>query len=720
MKDVGLNVAPPSGFDRLHLSLQHHIVNSLGWGRLRPLQEQASDPLLDGEHALLIAPTAGGKTEAAAFPLLSRIATEEWKGLSVLYVCPLRALLNNLLPRLTRLADFVGCRAALWHGDVSDGERRRIKANPPELLLTTPESLEVMLTSRKVDRAFLLGNVRAVVIDELHAFAGDDRGWHLLSVLERIARLSGRDIQRVGLSATVGNPEDLLGWLAGSSTGRRRVVSVEATTPAEADVRLDWVGSASNAADVVQRLHPDEKRLVFCESRAGVEDLTFLLREAKVPAYAAHGSLSFDERRRAEEAFAGPEPAVIVATSALELGIDIGDLDRLLQIDAPGTVSSFLQRMGRTGRRPNTRRNCLFLATDSVSFLVAAGILRLWRQGWVEPIAPPATPFHILAQQVLALSLQTSGLHLHGWLEWLGGMPGFAAMDGADAARIEAFLLEKGFLFDDGGLLSFGPEGEASFSGRKFMELLSVFSSDPLFSVRFGAKELGKVDPATFQLAKEGDPVLLLGGQPWHVTRLDWDERIAYVDRITAPGKSVWLGAGPPLGFVLCRAVRDALREGIDPALLTKRGVAKQTELQAEYSWVPEHGTALVHEAPSRVRWWTFAGLKVNAALADGLVAGGTKVFSRDNFSIVVRAQGAVEVSMAIERLRASSPSPEPVSLVKEAIDGLKFSACVPEDLALAMLRRRLSDPVGFEVVLGEPVLVTPGLERAADSSSDD
>lgn len=696
----------PSGFDRLHPSLQHHIVNSLGWGRLRPLQEQAIDPLLDGDHALLIAPTAGGKTEAAAFPILSRIATEEWKGLSVLYVCPLRALLNNLLPRLTRLAEFVGRRAALWHGDVSDSERRRIKADPPELLLTTPESLEVLLVSRKVDRAFLLGNVRAVVIDELHAFAGDDRGWHLLSVLERITRLSGRDIQRIGLSATVGNPEDLLGWLAGSSPGPRRVVSVEATAPVEPDVHLDWVGSAANAAEVVRRLHPDEKRLVFCDSRAGVEDLTYLLREAKVPAYAAHGSLSFDERRRAEAAFAGPEPAVIVATSALELGIDIGDLDRLLQIDAPGTVSSFLQRMGRTGRRPNTRRNCLFLATDAVSFLVAAGILRLWRQGWVEPIAPPATPFHILAQQVLALTLQTGGLHLHGWREWLGGMPGFAAMDGPDAARIETFLLEKGFLFDDGGLLSFGPEGEASFSGRKFMELLSVFSSDPLFSVRFGAKELGKVDPATFQLAKEGDPVLLLGGQAWHVTRLDWDERVAYVDRITAPGKSVWLGSGPPLGFVLCRAVRDALCEGLEPGLLTKRGQAKQAELQEEFSWLPDRGTALVHEAPGRVRWWTFAGLKVNAALADGLVAGGTKVFSRDNFSIVVRAQGTVEISVAIEKLRASSPSPEPTSLVTEAIDGLKFSACVPEDLALAMLRRRLSDPAGFEVVLGETVLV--------------
>ena len=190
------------------------------------------------------------------------------------------------------------------------------------------------------------------------------------------------------------------------------------------------------------------------------------------------------------------------------------------------------------------------------------------------------------------------------------------------------------------------------------------------------------------------------------MTRLDWDERVAYVDTTTAPGKSVWLGSGPPLGVVLCRAVRDALREGLEPGLLTKRGQAKQAELQEEFSWLPEHGTALVHEAPGRVRWWTFAGLKVNAALADGLVAGGTKGLSRDSFSIVVRAQGTFEISMAIEKFRASSPSAEPTSLVTEAIDGLKFSACVPEDLALAMLRRRLPDPAGFAVVLGEPILV--------------
>ena len=210
-----------SGFDRLHPGIQHHVVNSLGWPALRPLQEEAIEPILAGEHVLALAPTAGGKTEAAVLPLLSRIATEGWRGLSVLYVCPLRALLNNLHPRLERYASFVGVRAGLWHGDVGPASRNRIIADPPEILLTTPESLEAILMSVRRDHVEFFGGVHAVVVDEVHSFGGDDRGWHLLAVLERLSAVAGRDIQRIGLSATVGEPEGLLQWMVGSSTGPR-------------------------------------------------------------------------------------------------------------------------------------------------------------------------------------------------------------------------------------------------------------------------------------------------------------------------------------------------------------------------------------------------------------------------------------------------------------------------------------------------------------------
>ncbi len=208
-----------SNFDRLHPALQHHIVNSFGWRELRPFQEAVIPPLLDGQHLIVLAPTAGGKTEAAFFPIVSRMLSEGWNGLSVLYICPIKALLNNLDVRLQRYCTLLGRRSALWHGDVKTTARRKLLREPADCLLTTPESLEVMLVSQNVDAPSLFSNLRVVIVDEIHAFAGDDRGWHLLSVLERISRLAGRNLQRIGLSATVGNPETLVDWLAGTCEG---------------------------------------------------------------------------------------------------------------------------------------------------------------------------------------------------------------------------------------------------------------------------------------------------------------------------------------------------------------------------------------------------------------------------------------------------------------------------------------------------------------------
>ena len=214
---------PLAALDR---SLAYHLVNTLGWTTLRPLQREAIGPVLRGDDALLLAPTAGGKTEAAVFPILTRMAAQRWDGLSVLYLCPLKALLNNLLPRLEVYGGWAGRRVALWHGDTTSGLRRAILTTPPDILLTTPESLESMLVSTKVDHQRLFAGLRAVIVDEVHAFGGDDRGWHLLAVLERLTRIRGQTIQRIGLSATVGNPDALLAWLQGSAAGTRPGVVV--------------------------------------------------------------------------------------------------------------------------------------------------------------------------------------------------------------------------------------------------------------------------------------------------------------------------------------------------------------------------------------------------------------------------------------------------------------------------------------------------------------
>ena len=246
------------------------MVNTLGWPALRPLQQRALEPVASGEHVLIVAPTAGGKTEAAVLPVLSRMLSEDWSGLSVLYLCPLRALLNNLHPRLSQYCELIGRRAGLWHGDIGDGDRQALRNDPPDVLLTTPESIEAMLLSTKTDHEHFFANLRCIVVDEIHAFAGDDRGWHLLAVAERVERVAGKPLQRVGLSATVGNPAGLLSWLTTTSTGPKRVISPpEGTAPAAPDVTLDHVGSIENAAIVISRLH--RGRSGSCSSTAAHE-----------------------------------------------------------------------------------------------------------------------------------------------------------------------------------------------------------------------------------------------------------------------------------------------------------------------------------------------------------------------------------------------------------------------------------------------------------------
>lgn len=707
--------------ERLHPAVVHNVVNTLGWPDLRPLQRLAMEPLLAGEDALLLAPTAGGKTEAAVFPLLSRMVAERWSGTSVLYLCPLKALLNNLLPRLERYTDWVGRRAALWHGDVTTSRRRAVLAGRPDILLTTPESLESMLVSTNVDHRLFFEGLQAVVVDEVHAFAGDDRGWHLLAVLERLTHVIGRPLQRVGLSATVGNPPQLLTWLQGSGVGSRpgRVVAPdlalapaiggsaqmaaglpEGGGPPPGDIELDYVGSLHNAATVIASLHAGEKRLVFCESRQTVEELGQLLREKGVTTFLSHASLSADERRRSEQAFAEARDCVIVSTSTLELGIDVGDLDRVIQIDAPSTVASFLQRLGRTGRRSGSSRNCLFLTRDGAALTEAAALLLLWGRGWVEPVTPPPEPRHIVAQQVLALCLQEHRVGDQLWAQWWNGLEPFAR----SAEPIVGYLVEQGYLDSDGGMLFIGLAAELQFGRRHFMEMMAVFTGPPEFTVLLGRTELGQIDPSLLtEEVPNGDRRLLLAGRSWRVTYIDWRRRRCFVEPADGGGRARWFAGGwAGLSFELTRAMRDVLLGADPPVMLTRRAVERLArERDERIHLVHPGGSVIVREPNGDLRWWTWAGFRANATLTATLSEVVDPVQRFDDTSIRLREDLTPSnwrqlVANAGERLCLPEVN-------EKALTGLKFSSALPKRLAMATVATRLANLDAAATVLKEP-----------------
>jgi len=694
---------PPLG--GLHPTLAYHVVNTLGWTTLRPLQRDALAPVLRGDDALLLAPTAGGKTEAAAFPILTRMAAEGWTGLSVIYLCPLKALLNNLLPRLEVYGAWAGRRVALWHGDTPASQRQSMLIDPPDVLLTTPESLESMLVSTSVDHRRLFADLRAVIVDEVHAFGAGDRGWHLIAVLERLSRIAGRPLQRIGLSATVGNPAELLSWLQGSAAGHRAgvVVAPEAKTvtttlpAADADIQLDYVGSVSNAAKVIAALYRGEKRLVFCDSKRLVEELGAHLRELGVTTHLIHASLSLDERRRSELAFAEGRDCVIVSTSALELGLDIGDLDRVIQINAPLTVAAFLQRLGRSGRRPGTRRNCLFLALREDDLLLAAGLLLAWSRGFVEPVAAPPSPRHITAQQLLALCLQEGQVGERTWQEWLP-VPALTA----DAQQITAYLLEQGFLNADGGMLFIGPEAERRFGRRHFMGLMAVFTAPPEFTVLHVRDEIGRVDPSLLADRVEGPRLLLLGGRSWRVSWTDWKRRRCFVEPAEGGGRARWLSAGVGgLSFEIARSMRDVVLGAEAPVVLTQRAAGVLAGLRSDAIGRVRAGGLVISRDDDDLRWWTWAGYRVNATLKATLSNVADEAQRVDDLSIRLRADlRPSSWRGVIDPVRDRLCLPE---VDEKALTGLKFSEALPRPLAVATLARRLADLDHARAVLVEP-----------------
>ena len=691
-----------SDIDRLHPGVVHHIVNTLGWSSLRPLQQAAIDPLVHGADALLLAPTAGGKTEAAVFPLLTAMIENKWRGLSVLYVCPLRALLNNLHPRIDGYAHWIGRTAGLWHGDTGQSQRRRMRIERPDILLTTPESLESLLVSRLIDPNEFFADLQAVVVDEVHAFAGDDRGWHLLAVLERLTRLAHRPIQRIGLSATVGNPGELLHWLQGTGTARRdAVVLAPPAAPAvlEVETGLDYVGSISNAARVIGVLHRGEKRLVFCETRSQVEQLAIALRTESVTTFVSHSSLSVDQRHQAEQAFAEARDCVIVSTSTLELGIDVGDLDRVIQLDAPRTVASFLQRLGRTGRRPDTSRNILLLATRPESLLRGAGLLSLWRDGYVEPVQAPPNPRHIAAQQILAICLQEGRLWESVWPEWWGNLPVFDET----APDIIRWLVETGHLERDDGMLFIGPETERRYGRRNFMELLAVFAAAPEFVVMHGRQDVGSADPLMLMHRVDGPRVLALGGRAWRVVHVDWVHRRCYVEPADLPARSLWQGALPPDSFELSQAQRSVLLGATPDVDLSQRAQKTLAALRDESSHRVWDAGTIVERQDDELWWWTWAGGRGNATLAAALNRVVDTGGRAENHRLRLRAGvDRAELRVALDEL-PTSKFPAPV-VVDEAVRELKFGEILPPELATSTLASRVGDESAARRVSSEAV----------------
>jgi len=644
-----------SVFSRFPSLLQHAIAHHLGFTSLRSVQELAGEAILDGKNAVVLAPTAGGKTEASMFPVLAGMLAAPPSGVGALYVAPIKALLNNQEVRLGDYTEMVGMRRFVWHGDAPQGQKEAFCREPAELLMTTPESIEVMLMSPRVPVPRLFEDLRYVIIDEIHAFAGTDRGAHLMSVLERLAGVSRHDVQRIGLSATVGNPMQIGRWLAGTSA-RPSVVIDPPRPKAERLIKVYLREDASDFAREAVREGRGKKSLFFCQSRALTEAVADEMRDDSFEVFVHHGSVSKEERHAAEERFARGTNACIVATSTLELGIDVGGLDLTFQANAPSTVSSFLQRMGRTGRRPGAVANMMFLCEDAVSVVQSTALVLLAARGWVESVKDETRAWPVLVHQVLAMTQQHGGISAERCWQTLERVPDFRGIQREEYLELVEHMKREGYLFESGGLLGMGRTAERAFGKKNFLELYAVFSSPVLYKVQTESKrDLGSLEQAFVDRLVEEMSAFLLGGRAWLVVSIHHGERLVRVRGAPRGKKPSWGGFVPQfLGFEVCQAMKDVLTSNEEYAFLDAKAKAALAEWRGDLGLLLRSRADALQFDGTTVTWWTFAGGRINQTLKYALAWKGAWKVVPDNFSVSIQGDGVSfeAVSRLVEEMR--------------------------------------------------------------------
>lgn len=605
-------------FDEYAPFVQDFIYRN-GWDELRPIQVAAGDAIFHtDDNLLLTASTASGKTEAAFFPILSLFDANPPKSVGCIYIGPLKALINDQFQRLTDLCSDGNIPIWHWHGDVSQSHKAKLMRHPSGILQLTPESLEAILLHKHMAVPRLFGDLRFVVIDEVHSLLRGDRGGQTLCLIERVSRLAGVNPRRIGLSATMGDPERTGAFLS-LGTGRRTIIpriqskgsrwrlslehfyvkdtqagegrtDIKAlpvldektdTAPREADPGLGYIFEHTRG----------KKCLVFVNSREECEGVTTSLRQYCELNHEAdrflihHGNLSASYRETAEMLMKDEsKPLTTVTTSTLELGIDIGRLERAFQIDAPWTVSSFLQRMGRTGRRalpqemwyviredePEIR--ALLPATIPWKLLQACALIQLYlEERWVEPPRLDRLPFSLLYHQTMSVLASCGEMSPAELASRVLTLNYFHRITPDDYRVLLHHLIQTDHiqLTEKGGLIV-GLAGERVINSFKFY---GVFQESEEYTVRSESQELGTVVAPP----PPGEKIAL-AGHVWRVLEVDRKRHLIYCEMVKGKVPAYFGECPGDLHTKVLKRMRQVLREDTLYPYLMKNAVSRLTQ----------------------------------------------------------------------------------------------------------------------------------------------
>jgi ATP-dependent helicase Lhr and Lhr-like helicase len=695
-----------SVFNRFPDRLQAAITCRLGWTSLRPVQELAGDKIIDGYNALILAPTAGGKTEACMFPLLAQMVETEPTGVGILYIAPIKALLNNQADRFQNYTQMIGLNRFLWHGDIKRSHKNTFIRNLTTVLMTTPESLEGMLISSSVPHETIFADLRAIVIDEIHALAGSDRGSHLMSVLERLLRVTNYDVQRIGLSATVGNPIRILQWLQGTSQ-RPSCIIDPPPIPSKKEIRILLKDSQTAIVEQASLMARSKKSLFFCQSRALSEGIAAGMKSQGIDVFVHHSSVALEERTLAEARFQHGHNNCIVCTSTLELGIDVGDLDAIFQHQVPRTVSSFLQRMGRTGRREGEISNTTFFVDNSASLLQAIALVELARKRWVEPVRITDRNWAVLVQQILAMTMQFGAVSPEDCWQQLSIVPDFQGINRSEFDRLIRQMLTTNYLYMTGGLLSIGTQTEKVFGRKNFLALYAVFSTPANYEVQtIAGQHIGSLDRQFVDTLTPEITCFLLGGRAWIAKFIHHPERKVEVTAAPQGGKPKWgefmLDI---LSWEICQEIASILSSTGDISYLDANAHIALTNCRIDLG---RHTGNKIYWESDLAIWWTFAGQRINQALKYGLEYLYDWKIKVDNFNLSIAGDtlNSSALATAIEQILEPEfwQAQEIQNYLLDRIPNYhlsKFQQVLPDCYALEIVQNYLLDIDGISKLSG-------------------
>lgn len=568
----------PSVFDDFHPLIKEGLTK-LGIHTPTPPQEKVIPVILGGENVLLVSPTASGKTEAALLPVFDMFlkGTKE-KGINIIYITPLRALNRDIDKRMMFWADHLGITVEVRHGDTSQKQRSRQTRKPPQMLITTPETLQAILPSKGMRKH--LAPTRWVVIDEIHDLAASKRGAQLTVGLERLDMAAKKNPQRIGLSATIGNPETVARFLGGIHPVNLVEVTVDKTYeygvqfPQPTDEDFDLADELSTSPKAASRLNRIRKlvanhnsTLIFVQGRGQAEALGYRLKQMDPFIEVHHGSLSREERHKVEDRFKEGELKGIVCTSTLQLGIDIGEVDLTIQYQSPRQVSALIQRVGRAGHKISRLSEGVTIPAygeDALECLVASDLAR---KNKLEPTLVHMKPLDVLTHQIVGLTIMAldEGINEKEVYDLAKRAYPFKDYTAEEYEELVEFLRQIGLIKREGDLL------KKTGKGRKYYyENLGMINDERRYPFinAISDEMVGTVGDEFWSLRARVGLNVILKGRVWRILQIDEERGVLHALPSTDP-----LGAAPGWDGELIPVTREVAEEA---------GALRQTISQTE------------------------------------------------------------------------------------------------------------------------------------------